>query len=87
MLPEAPADVVDRGKTRVVQVDRDECDACPPDAHVRAYVYAELPSGRSIAMCSHHGTRHWAALNAQAVVVIDLRDQVLAQPIIITQDD
>jgi hypothetical protein len=60
-----PVDVVDRHTTKV-------------GSQVQAYVYAELPSGRSVSYCAHHGTKYWDALNAQASVVIDLRDTVLA---------
>lgn len=57
----------------VVEVDADECDACPAAAHVKAFVYAEMPSGLSLAYCGSHGTRFLAALIAQDAHIIDLR--------------
>lgn len=68
-------DVVDRHRpVEVVTVDTDLCDACSgTGAKVAAYVYAELPSGRSLAYCGSHATRYWTELNRQASTVIDLR--------------
>ena len=56
----------------VIEVDDGFCDACPAIAHVRAYVYAEMPSGLTLAFCGHHGTQHRAALTAQGATIIDL---------------
>ena len=56
-----------------IEIAEDECDQCPTEAHVKAYVYAVLPSGRTIAYCGHHGTQHLDALHAQAVHVADFR--------------
>lgn len=56
----------------VIEVDRDECDECPHDAHVQACVYAKMPSGRSIAFCMHHGRENLIALHEQGATVIDL---------------
>ena len=55
-----------------IQVDTDTCDACPAIAHVRAYVYAEMPSGLTLAFCGSHGRRHTPALLAQGATIIDL---------------
>lgn len=56
-----------------VSVDRDECDACPAEAHVQAFVYAEMKSGNTVSYCSHHGTQYMVELTRQAVTVVDLR--------------
>ena len=65
-----PVDIVDRVK--VVEVEDDWCDTCGS----RAYVYAKMPSGRTVTYCAHHGTVYWDRLNAQASIVIDHRDHV-----------
>ena len=57
----------------VLTVDTDECDSCPAQAHVQAYVFAEMPSGRTVSYCAHHGTAYLAELTKQATVLIDLR--------------
>lgn len=62
----------------VVEVDSDECDACPALAHVKAFLYAELPSGRTLAYCAHHGTEHMGALRRVGATIIDLRHLVAA---------
>ena len=79
-MDKAPQDIVDRGKkTTVIEVEVDWCDACSGSgAQVKAYVFAELPSGRTVCYCASHGTRYWDALNAQARFVVDMRDTVLA---------
>lgn len=56
-----------------IEVDTDQCDACPSEAHVKAFVYAEMKSGRTVSYCSHHGTQYLTELTRQANVVIDLR--------------
>lgn len=56
-----------------VTVDRDECDACPAEAHVKAYVFAKMPSGSTLAYCGSHGTRYFTELARQADTLIDLR--------------
>lgn len=55
-----------------VAIDADQCDQCPHDAHVAAFVYAEFSTG-TLALCGHHGTAGWDRLNRQAVRVIDFR--------------
>lgn len=62
----------------VITVDTDECDACPTVAHVRAYFYAELKSGRTISLCAHHGREHTAALIEQGAKIVDLSHLVHA---------
>lgn len=61
----------------VVEVAEDTCDACPAIAQVHAYLYVELPSGRSLSLCAHHGTRHYDALILAGASIIDLRYMVL----------
>lgn len=56
----------------VISVDTDECDACT-DAHSRAFLYAEMPSGHTLAYCGSHGTRYLDALIRQGAKVIDMR--------------
>lgn len=61
----------------VVEVDRDECDACPYDAHAEAFVYASNPSWpAALAFCGHHGTRHWDALILQGACLVDQRHRI-----------
>jgi hypothetical protein len=65
-------DIVDRGKKiTVVEVDEDRCFTC---GH-KAFVYAELKSGLSVALCGHHATEAWGKLNEQARPggIIDMR--------------
>ena len=69
-------DIVDRHRFAVMEVMDDVCLECDTSARVPAYVYAELPSGRTVAYCAHHGTQHWDRLNALALLVIDHRDRV-----------
>lgn len=57
----------------VITVDADECDACPFEAHVKAYVFAKMRSGRSVSYCNHHGSIYFPELARQAVSLIDLR--------------
>lgn len=57
----------------VVEVDTEFCDACDPDAYVKSLVFAQLPSGRSISYCYHHGNAYFTELAKQAVIMIDLR--------------
>lgn len=56
----------------VIEVAVDTCDECPAEAHVQAYIFARLESGRSLSWCIHHGRTHLAALAAQNATVIDL---------------
>lgn len=61
----------------VVEVERDECDACPFDAHVAASVYASHTSWpSSLAYCGHHGTAYMSRLNELGAVVVDMRHTV-----------
>lgn len=58
----------------VVEVEWSECDACPYEAHVAAYVYADhddWPVG--ISYCAHHGRKYIPGLIACGATVIDLR--------------
>lgn len=71
-MDEPPQDIVDRHRPLTIEVAADTCDRCG----VRAYVYAEMPSGRTLAYCAHHGTEYWAQLTRQADHVIDLRHLV-----------
>jgi hypothetical protein len=57
----------------VVEVAADECDACPAVAHVKAYVYAQMPSGKSVSYCCHHGNEYLPELTRQADIIVDLR--------------
>lgn len=74
-MGEPPVDVVDRHRPVIVtiEVDTDFCDACPAEAKVQAYLYAELPSGRALAFCGHHGTEYLPNLELIHAKVIDLR--------------
>lgn len=56
-----------------ITVDTDECDACTADAHVKSYVFAKMPSGRTVSYCYHHGTEYFTELARQADTLIDLR--------------
>jgi hypothetical protein len=68
-----PVDIVDRYPNQtVIEVAQDTCDACG----AQAFVYAEMPDGRTVSYCAHHGTAYWARLNEQAVKVIDFRWRV-----------
>lgn len=62
----------------VISVDSDQCDACPSEAHVAAYVYAELKSGKSLSLCAHHGRQHMVALIEQGATVVDMTHLVHA---------
>lgn len=70
------AETLDPVRPVVVEVAEDVCDECPASAQVRAFVYAKLLSGRSLAYCAHHGTRHIDALRRAGATVVDLRHQV-----------
>lgn len=56
----------------VVQVEADLCDACGS----RAFVFAELPTGGSLAYCGHHGGEYLPKLTEIGATVIDLRHAV-----------
>jgi hypothetical protein len=72
MLKPAPVDVVDTvPHALVVEVDADTCDGWK--CGVPAFLYAEMPSGRSLAYCGHHGTQYLPGLTAQGARIIDLR--------------
>ncbi|QYF98465.1 hypothetical protein [Microbacterium sp. PAMC21962] len=68
-----PVDVVDRNPPAVVEVAADTCDACPAVAHVKAFVFIRLRSGRSLAFCGSHGAHHMDALVTAGATIIDLR--------------
>lgn len=76
-MEEPPVDIVDRYRTDFVSEAREYCDACAgTGAHVEAFVFAELPSGLSVAYCAHHGTRYLGRLREVALVLIDHRHLV-----------
>lgn len=55
----------------------DTCDACPAEAQVQAYVYAEHPDwAASLAYCAHHGTQYMVELIACHADIVDLRHLV-----------
>lgn len=56
----------------VVEVSSGDCDACPAEAHVAAYIFARMPSGNSLGMCIHHGREHHEALVSQGATIVDL---------------
>lgn len=72
-MGEPPVDVVDRA-VEVVEVPFERC--CRRRCPARAYVFAQFATGE-LEFCAHHGTELWEQINAQAVVVLDMR-QVLA---------
>jgi hypothetical protein len=78
-MDESPVDIVDRHRANAVDTPAEYCDTCAgTGAHVEAFVFAELPSGLSIAYCAHHGTRYLERLREVALVVIDHRHLVPA---------
>ena len=80
-MNESPVDIVDRYRTTYAGAAPEYCDTCAgTGAHVEAFVFAELPSGRSVAYCAHHGTRYLERLREIALVVIDHRHLVLSRP-------
>lgn len=75
MSEPAPVDIVDRYPNQtVIEVADDFCDTCGPGT--QAYVYVEMPDGKTLAYCAHHGTKYWKRLNEQASKVIDFRFRV-----------
>ena len=79
-MDKPPADIVDRYAPSVVNDAPEYCDTCAGSgAYVEAFVFAEMPSGLSVAYCSHHGTKYWVKLNEQAATVIDFRHYVAEQ--------
>lgn len=56
----------------VVQVEADLCDACGS----RAFVYAELATGGSLAYCGSHGRRFIPRLTELGATIIDLRHTI-----------
>ena len=78
-MDQAPVDIVDRLSAAAVVEPPEYCDACAgTGARVEAFVFAELPSGRSVAYCAHHGTRYLVRLRELALVVVDHRHLVSA---------
>lgn len=76
-MDQAPVDIVDRRRAGSAEEAPEYCDACGGSgARVEAFVFAELPSGRSVAYCAHHGTRYLARLRELALVVVDHRHLV-----------
>lgn len=61
--------------TTVVNVEDDLCDACG----CRAYVYAELPNGGSLAYCGSHGGRFIPKLTDLGATIVDLRHMIGAR--------
>ena len=60
------------GVMDVVQVDADTCDACG----CRAFVYAELATGGSLAYCGSHGGRYIPRLTEIGATIVDLRHMI-----------
>lgn len=60
--------------TTVIEVAEDTCDHCGPAA--RAYLYARMPSGRSLAYCGSCGTLYLAGLLEQGATIIDQRHRI-----------
>ena len=57
--PDAPVDIVDRGKL-LVATARERNDCCSaPDTATRFE-----RDGRSLLMCGHHAAQHWLRLTA-----------------------
>ena len=78
-MDEPPVDIVDLHRAAFVSDAPEYCDSCAGSgATVEAFVYAELPSGRSVAYCAHHGTRYLERLRDVALVVVDHRHLVMA---------
>ena len=77
-MDEPPVDIVDRHRAALHGEDREYCDTCVgTGAHVEAFVFAELPSGLSVAYCAHHGTRYLDRLREIALIIIDHRHLVM----------
>ena len=78
-MSQSPVDIVDLNRGTAVGEAPEYCDTCAGSgAHVEAFVFAELPSGRSVAYCAHHGTRYLERLREVALVIIDHRHLVMA---------
>ena len=78
-MDEPPVDIVDRHRTHLISEASEYCDTCAgTGAHVEAFVFAELPSGLSVAYCAHHGTRYLERLREVALVIIDHRHLVMS---------
>lgn len=78
-MEEPPVDIVDRYRAGSVNAAPEYCDTCAGSgANVEAFVFAELPSGLSVAYCAHHGTRYLERLREIALVLIDHRHLVVA---------
>ena len=76
-MNESPVDIVDRQSITHTGVAPEYCDTCAgTGAYVEAFVFAELPSGLSVAYCAHHGTRYLERLREIALVLIDHRHLV-----------
>lgn len=59
----------------MAELDLDNaCDECGPA--VRAYVFVDLPSGRTLSYCAHHGAIHKERLLAIGAEVHDFSDMV-----------
>lgn len=69
-----PVDFVDRDRPTVVVTVPDEyCDSCGVGSKTKAFVFAELPSGKTVALCGHHGTEALPRLEQLRAKVIDQR--------------
>jgi len=78
LMDQPPVDIVDRHRTAYPCLAPEYCDTCAgTGALVEAFVFAELPSGLSLAYCAHHGTSYLERLREIALVVIDHRHLVL----------
>jgi hypothetical protein len=69
---------VTEDRVSVVEVQDDRC--CRRKCDARAFVFAQFKTG-GLGWCGHHGTEQWDAITAQALVVIDNRDQILPRPV------
>lgn len=58
--------------TLTITVDADTCDACG----CRAFVYAELANGGSLAYCGSHGGRYIPRLTEIGATIVDLRHMI-----------
>ncbi|WP_295035577.1 hypothetical protein [uncultured Microbacterium sp.] len=61
----------------VIEVTADTCDHCGPST--KAYLYARMPSGRSLSYCGSCGTRYLPGLLEQGATIIDQR-HLIGQP-------
>ena len=63
-------DRVDRAT--VIEVLSDRCDA-EAKHPAQAFVFAQMPDGRSLSFCGHHGAEFMDGLIAAGAIIIDQR--------------